>query len=313
MRAQNNNTISTSTKTTSSSTPTTTEASSNATTAPPFLNEFISAKQKKKQILASGYTQGKRNMEIACVTIFSSLLLINFYLISPYLNLRNALTIVSASACGMLIADFISGVVHWAADTWGTVQWPIVGTFIRSFREHHVDPAAMTKHDAIETNGDNCLISILFCLAPHLSCSNTNLLTIITGSAHQELTSLQLFSMFMWTFLGIFGALTNQFHKWAHMYKVPYVVSLLQDYHIILSRKSHNEHHKSPFDCSYCITTGWLNPFLDYIDFWTYMEKVISATTGLVPRQDDASWNDHLALLEKKVQQEREAMEHQDN
>lgn len=290
------------------------EKASNTTAAtpPPFLNEFITAKQKKKEILASGYTRTKRNMEITCVTLFAILLVINFYIIIPDLKWRNALIIIIASACGMLLADFISGVVHWAADTWGTVEWPIVGTFIRSFREHHVDPAAMTKHDAIETNGDNCLVSILFLLMPHLTC-HTNLLHLFsTGSPssirpHNEMTSAQLFGMFMWTFLGIFGALTNQFHKWAHTYRVPYIVTLLQDYHIILSRRNHNVHHKAPFDCSYCITTGWLNPLLDYIDFWPRLETVITMLTGLVPRQDDASWNDHLALLEKEVQQrERE-------
>ncbi len=48
---------------------------------------------------------------------------------------------------------FAYAIYAGGADTWGSLDTPFAGTIIRSFREHHVAPTAMCKHDLYETNG----------------------------------------------------------------------------------------------------------------------------------------------------------------
>ena len=58
---------------------------------------------------------------------------------------------------GLVIAqflvDYVSGFMHWAGDTWGTLKTPIFGTaLIGPFRLHHVDPQDICLHKFMETN-----------------------------------------------------------------------------------------------------------------------------------------------------------------
>ena len=229
-------------------------------------------RQQDAHTLAQGYSPAIRAMEIASIVAFVSLELFLVYRIwgNPHLGVT---LVLGALVLGYLAADFVSGFVHWAGDTWGSTEMPVLGkAFIRPFREHHVDEKAITRHDFVETNGNNCLVSIpvaiIAVLLPHTS-------------APWLFASAALGSMIFWVMA------TNQFHKWSHLDVPGPVVGLLQRLHLILPPDHHRVHHTAPFNKYYCITVGWMNRPLQVIQFFPLAERLITRVTGLLPRQDD--------------------------
>lgn len=73
------------------------------------------------------FIAGKRTQECICVGICITLIIVNSIFILVRLRLENLSSIAIAAFCGIVTADFGSGLVHWAADTWGSVELPILG------------------------------------------------------------------------------------------------------------------------------------------------------------------------------------------
>lgn len=55
----------------------------------------------------------------------------------------------------------------------------------------------------------------------------------------------------------------KEFHRYAHMTAPPPIVTILQNWGLIISRKDHGTHHISPFGEKYCIVSGTCNDALD--------------------------------------------------
>ncbi|EDS26894.1 ubiquitin-conjugating enzyme [Culex quinquefasciatus] len=156
---------------------------------------------KGAQELAKLYSSGKRTQEIICVYICITLMVIDLFLILKHFRIERISKVLVAAMFGILTADFGSGLVHWGADTWGSVELPIVGkNFLRPFREHHIDPTSITRHDFIETNGDNFMVAL-----PLLGKLAWNFFTRTNAEIQQE------YALSAYLFLcSIFIAMTNQ-------------------------------------------------------------------------------------------------------
>lgn len=160
-----------------------------------------------------------------------------------------------------LAADFVSGVVHFICDNYGSEHTPLVGEhFIKEFRQHHVDPVDITRYGFVETNGNNCIVAGLSLLV---------VLILVDG---QMIWGFYV-QIFMVTFtMLIFG--TNQFHKWAHSTLPGRIPLALQRAKLVLGKEHHQIHHKAPYDRYYCITSGILNPLLTKIKFFETILKI---------------------------------------
>jgi len=155
-----------------------------------------------------------------------------------------------------LLADFITGVIHWWEDTYGNPQWPLLGKFVVEPNiVHHTQPTKLlegTYWDRTNTSyiGAGIIGLVLWCLGVH---------------AWQMIVLL------------FFCAQGNQIHALSHRSDVANgkFVLFLQKIGIFQSRKTHRWHHKAPYETNFCIMSEFLNPILNKLEFWEELEQFI--------------------------------------
>jgi len=167
------------------------------------------------------------------------------------------LALLASGVVGWLLADLLSGLVHWAGDTLGSEHTPVLGpSFIAPFREHHDDPQAMVAHGTVELVGSTALLA-LPSLVP---------VTHLVAFEGRGPLRLALGGVLLATLLGV--VVTNLVHRWAHMDRPPAVAALLQRAGLILTPARHERHHTAPFDGWFCISSGLLDGLLMRIGLW---------------------------------------------
>jgi len=169
---------------------------------------------------------------------------------------------IAAQAVGVvLLADLVSGTVHWAEDTFGSEKTPLIGKWvIRPNLEHHRDAGAFTRKTWLESSWD-------------LLGAGAALLCVAAWQG--------LLTWHVWLFT-LLSVNANQIHKWNHMRPdaVPWPVRVLQKLRLLQSRRQHLEHHRGEKDRCYCVLTDFVNPVFDRLQLWRMLERVLAPLLG---------------------------------
>ena len=167
---------------------------------------------------------------------------------------------------GWLVADFASGVFHWAEDRYGSPKWPIFGGAIRDTIRHHRKPTGFLKKPVLSRSWRVIVIAIIgLGVFAMLGLLNAFTLTLAIGAA-----------------------LANEIHAAAHSSPSAngHLISRLQKVGIIQSHAHHAAHHRGLKNVNYCTVTDWLNPLLEKARFWRRVEAVIRIMSRQRPRRD---------------------------
>jgi hypothetical protein len=183
------------------------------------------------------------------------------------------LPLMATLLAGYFVADFSSGAVHWAMDTWFDQR--SMGRAIAITREHHTHP------DHIYGFLENAS----FGSAP----------SAVTFGFAAVVTALFPVSVFTWTLMLLWLISSTcllfgmHFHNLAHKPARSAVMRLAQRIHLVCPPAHHWVHHHN-HTIHYCVVNGWANYVCDHLYVWRGLEHMIAAVTGLVPRADDAAW-----------------------
>lgn len=159
-------------------------------------------------------------------------------------------------AC-IIVADFLTGLVHWIEDTYGLPSWPILGALIVEPNiEHHLDPLALCDSPVWLRNYQAGIPACLFSAGVFGWLGLDGWPVVLTV---------------------VFAAMGNEVHAWSHAGKSnPWPIRFLQDAGLVQTPQHHAQHHRPPYNRRFCTLTNFTNAVLDLVGFWPALEAVLS-------------------------------------
>lgn len=154
----------------------------------------------------------------------------------------------------VLIADFFSGVAHWAQDRFDAKRLSFFNyMFIYKADEHHKHPSLCTQYTWFERNRYPVLI-----------------LTMLAGSMF-------VVGMLTWKIMLFLTLLlfSGEIHVLSHHQSSSRnsLIRILKRSRLIQSSDHHRVHHKN-HDLNYCIITNAVNPLLNRMGFFKWLDSM---------------------------------------
>ncbi len=174
------------------------------------------------------------------------------------------------AAATILIADFMTGFVHWMEDAYIREDWPVLGAVVArpNILHHH-----LPRHFVRKTWLQSCGIELA---------AGAVLIAAAWG--------LDLLTWHVCLFALLVGN-ANEIHKWTHRSRRENGrwISLLHDLRVLQTPKHHAIHHTDPKSTHYCVITDFLNPPLERIRFWVRIECSLRKLAGFRRRADTSN------------------------
>lgn len=156
----------------------------------------------------------------------------------------------------VLLADFVSGFIHWLEDVYAKPGMPLIHQIAVDNQLHHSRPRDFLKKNWWQSSWDIALVSfILVAVAWWFDALGWEIVLFAVLSTN-----------------------ANQIHKWSHQNSAekPALVKWLQDKQIMQGPRQHSKHHTGEKNTHYCVMTNLLNPVLETVNFWRGLEQVIA-------------------------------------